>query len=404
MALVIKGRAGRKSSPTDTQSSTEQPTMSQTGQSRWPHIFEPFRLAGFDLPNRSVVAPMTRISADADGVPTAQMAEHYAEFARGGFGLIVTEGTHPDLTFSQGYRDQPGIATDAQTEGWRRVADAVHDAGGRIVMQLMHAGALVQDNRYTDETVAPSAIQPIGEMAARYYGNGPFHMPREISRDEIAAAIASFETAAANAMAAGCDGVEIHGANGYLPVQFLTPETNTRTDEYGGSPENRLRFHRELMAAVVRGVGGRGIAGMRLSQTRSNDFTYKWHGGDDEARAIFGAMADEGADFVHISTHTSFDEEFGSGRTLAGLAREYSGLPVIACGKLEDPEKAEQLLASGETDLFAIARGAIGDPHWPAKVERGETPVPFDPGMISPYATLDRTAAWRAEHGISFAA
>jgi 2,4-dienoyl-CoA reductase-like NADH-dependent reductase (Old Yellow Enzyme family) len=376
--------------------------MTDSGAANWPHIFSPYRLGALDLPNRTVVAPMTRISADADGVPTAQMAHHYASFARGGFSLIITEGTHPDITFSQGYRDQPGIVTAAQVAGWRKVTDAVHAAGGRIVMQLMHAGALVQDNRYTDETVAPSAVLPAGEMAARYYGDGPFRMPREMTRAEIATAIEDFGTSAANAMEAGFDGVEIHGANGYLPVQFLTPETNTRTDEYGGSLENRLRFHREIMAAVVRGVAGRGLAGMRLSQSRSNDFTYKWHGGIDEARAIFTAMQDEGADFLHISTHQGLGEEFGSGHTLAGLARETTGLPVIACGKLEVPENAEQILATGEADLIAMARGAIGDPSWPNKLARGDEPVPFDPGMISPFATLDATDKWRAEHGLTF--
>jgi 2,4-dienoyl-CoA reductase-like NADH-dependent reductase (Old Yellow Enzyme family) len=376
--------------------------MNVPAAASWPHILSPFHLGALDLPNRAVVAPMTRISADADGVPTRQMAEHYAAFARGGFGLIVTEGTHPDTTFSQGYRDQPGIATSAQVAGWRAVADAVHAAGGRILLQLMHAGALVQDNRYTNETVAPSAIRPVGDMATRYYGDGPFPVPREMTRDEIAAAIDAFGTAAANAMAAGFDGVEIHGANGYLPVQFLTPETNTRTDEYGGSLEGRLRFHREIMAAVVAGVAGRGIAGMRLSQSRTNDHFYKWPGGLDDAKAIFEAMAEDGADFIHVSTHRGLDAEFDSGRTLAGLARDITGLPVIACGKLEDPATAERLLAAGEADLAALARGAIGDPSWPRRLAAGETPVPFDPGMISPVATLDATAAWRAANGVAF--
>jgi 2,4-dienoyl-CoA reductase-like NADH-dependent reductase (Old Yellow Enzyme family) len=378
--------------------------MADTGNDRWPHIFSPFRLAALELPNRCVVAPMTRISADPDGVPTAQMVDHYTEFARGGFGLVITEGTHTDAAQSQGYRDQPGIASSEQVDGWRRVVDAVHAAGGRIVLQLMHAGALVQDNRYTDETVAPSAILPVGNMAARYYGDGPFRMPRALTRKEIAEIVVSFERSAAKAVAAGFDGVEIHGANGYLPVQFLTPETNTRSDEYGGSLMNRLRFHREVMAAVLRGMAGRGIAGMRLSQSRTNDNYYKWHGGIDEARSIFETLAADGADYLHVSTHLGFEEEFGSGRTLAGLARQFSGVPVIACGKLDDPETAETMLAGGETDLFAMARGAIGDPHWPASVAVGAPPVPFDAGMISPYATLATTAAWRGANGISFAA
>jgi 2,4-dienoyl-CoA reductase-like NADH-dependent reductase (Old Yellow Enzyme family) len=376
--------------------------MSKATDGRWPHILSPFALGALELPNRTVVAPMTRISANPEGVPTAQMAAHYSEFARGGFGLIITEGTYTDLAQSQGYRDQPGIVTPAQVEGWRQVVESVHDAGGRIVLQLMHAGALVQDNRFTDETIAPSAVQPAGEMAARYYGKGPFRMPREMSRDEIKAVVASHETAAAHAIEAGFDGVEIHGANGYLPVQFLTPETNTRTDEYGGSLENRLRFHLEVMAAVVRGVAGRGLAGMRLSQSRSSDFNHKWSGGIEDARTIFTELTRTGADFLHISTHQGLSEEFSSGHTLAGLAREFSGIPVIACGKLEVPENAEQILETGEADLVAMARGALADPYWPRKLACGEDPVSFDPEMISPFATLDITIAWRAENGVTF--
>jgi 2,4-dienoyl-CoA reductase-like NADH-dependent reductase (Old Yellow Enzyme family) len=376
--------------------------MTDTRAAPWPHILSPFRLGTHDLPNRSVVAPMTRISADANGVPTAQMAEHYSAFAHGGFGLIITEGTHPDTAQSQGYRDQPGIATPEQVAGWRKVVDAVHTAGGRIILQIMHAGALVQDNRYIDETIAPSAVLPAGMMAARYYGDGPFRMPRAMTGEEISEVIASFGRAAANAMEAGFDGVEIHGANGYLPVQFLTPQTNTRNDEYGGTLENRLRFHREIMRAVVAGVAGRGISGMRLSQSRSNDFTHKWEGRADDARTIFTAMAEDGADFLHISTHTGFEEEFGSGHSLAGLAKAFTDIPVIACGKLEDSAKAEEMLAEGEADLIAIARGAIGDPSWPSKLAHGETPLPFDPDMISPFATLDATKKWRRENGVSF--
>lgn len=376
--------------------------MSNSGVARWPHILSSFQLGSLNLVNRSVVAPMTRISADADGVPTTQMAEHYSAFARGGFGLIITEGTYIDLAQSQGYRDQPGIVTPAQVDGWRVVVEAVHEAGGRIVLQLMHAGALVQDNRYTDESIAPSAVQPAGGMAARYYGDGPFRMPREMILEEIMAVVGSFGTAGANAMEAGFDGVEIHGANGYLPVQFLTPETNTRTDEYGGSLENRMRFHLEIMAAVVNGVAGQGLAGMRMSQSRSSDFNHKWSGGMDDARAIFVALASAGADFLHVSTHQGLGEEFDSGHTLAGLARKFAKIPVIACGKLEVPENAERILATGEADLIAMARGALGDPSWPHKLASGVGTVAFDPEMISPFATLDATIAWRAANGVTF--
>ena len=142
---------------------------------------ESLRLGGLDLPNRLVVAPMTRTSATADGVPTAEMVEYYASFAAGEFGLIVTEGIYPDLLHSQGYLNQPGLATKAQTAGWQEVTSRVHASGGRIVAQLMHAGAISQGNPYSEQTVGPSAIQPLGEKMPAYGGSGPWPVPTELT-------------------------------------------------------------------------------------------------------------------------------------------------------------------------------------------------------------------------------
>ncbi len=372
------------------------------GRDLYPHLFKPARIGALELANRYVVAPMTRISASPGGLASDVMCDHYRDLARGGFPLIVTEGAYTDEAHAQGYRDQPGIANDAQREAWRKITDAVHREGAKIALQLLHAGALCQENAFTSETIAPSPIQPVGEMAVRYYGDGPYRMPREITPGEIAAVIESFEAAAGRAIEAGFDGIEIHGANGYLPDQFLTERSNQRTDEYGGSLANRLRFHLELIAAAKRGLAGRGILGMRISQTKVNDFTYEWPGGLEEANTIFRTIADAGPDYIHLSTHRGLIEVFGSGLTLPGVCRKAAGITTIACGGLHDPAFAQAIIERGETDFAAVAKGAIGDPHLVNKIAEGAAPVPFAPEMLSPVATLESTLRYRNENGLSF--
>jgi NADH:flavin oxidoreductase / NADH oxidase family/Histidine kinase-, DNA gyrase B-, and HSP90-like ATPase len=165
------------------------------------------------LKNRLSVAPMTRVSAMADGTPTARMVEYYQAFAAGGFGLIVTEGTYPDDRFSQGYFNQPGIVTRSHVDGWRRITDAVHEADGVIFLQIMHAGALSQCNR---ATIAPSAVKPLGTKMPEYGGTGEFPIPNAMSKLDLQQTVESFANAASRAEVARFDGIEIHGANGYL--------------------------------------------------------------------------------------------------------------------------------------------------------------------------------------------
>jgi 2,4-dienoyl-CoA reductase-like NADH-dependent reductase (Old Yellow Enzyme family) len=189
----------------------------------------PTSLGPFELPNRLVVAPMTRTSATPDGVPTPEMAEYYAEFAAGGFGLVLTEGTYTDQLYSQGYLNQPGLVTAEHVAGWREVTSRVHAAGGRMIAQLMHAGALSQGNPYCDSTGGPSAIQPGGEMMPDYGGIGPWPVPDELTSEDLDAVVDGFVAAAVAAQTAGFDGVEVHAANGYLLDQFLRdPATDSR--------------------------------------------------------------------------------------------------------------------------------------------------------------------------------
>ena len=181
-------------------------------------LMEPVQIGSLHLKNRLSIAPMTRVSATADGTPTARMVDYYRAFAAGGFGLIITEGTYPDDRFSQGYLHQPGIVSPSHVEGWRKVTDAVHEAEGIIFLQLMHAGALSQCK---ETTIAPSAVKPLGVKMPEYGGAGKFPTPKAMSRRDLQQTVASFASAALLAEGAGFDGVEIHGANGYLLDQFL---------------------------------------------------------------------------------------------------------------------------------------------------------------------------------------
>jgi 2,4-dienoyl-CoA reductase-like NADH-dependent reductase (Old Yellow Enzyme family) len=365
---------------------------------KYTRLFAPGNIAGMELANRFVVAPMARISADANGVPGTLMQNHYAEFAKGGFALVIAEGTYTDTLSSQSFPTQPGIATDAQVAGWRAVTDAVHANGAKILLQLMHVGALMFTNSFGAPAIAPSAVQPKGEKSARFGGDGEFGIPKEMTKTDIAVAIEGHASAAANAISAGFDGVELHGANGYLCDEFLTDYTNQRSDDYGGSLENRLRFQTETLQAIRGAVGPAPLVGVRISQSKSNDFIHQWAGGSEDARIIFSTLAKAGAQYIHVAGREGSDEVFGSGRTFAGLAHEHSGLPVIACGNLHEADIGERMLASGEADFIAVAKGAIADPALPNKVAAGETPRPFRPEMLMPLATVESTALWMAEN------
>ena len=362
-------------------------------------LFSREKLGNIDVKNRFIVAPMTRVSAQPEGTPNEEMLNYYVDYALGGFGLIITEGTYIDELHSQGYENQPGIANQIHVEGWRKIVDAVHKQNVPILQQLLHAGALIQKNRYVSHAISPSPIQPVGEMAPRYIGSGKFPIPREIEKNEIKQVIGSYGDAAARSMEAGFDGVEIHGANGYLPDQFLTSYTNHRQDEYGGTLENRLRFHCEVVKEVRKSIGENATLGIRISQTKVNDFEHEWPGKINDAKIIFPKIAESGADYIHISTHKGLVDVFDSGRNLASLAKEYSGITVIGCGGLHDHIKAQGVLEDGDVDFIAIGKGALADASLPNKIFAGTHPLEFNQDMISPVATIANTQAWKSKHG-----
>lgn len=359
-------------------------------------LFDPLTIGSLQLPNRLAVAPMTRVSATEAGHATARMSDYYGGFAEGGFGLVLTEGLYTDQAFSQGYRFQPGLSDAVQRDAWKPVVDRVHAGGARFIAQLMHAGALSQGNRFRDETRGPSAVRPAGRQMAFYRGSGEYPLPTEMTRAEIDEAIAGFAATALRAREAGFDGVEIHGANGYLLDQFLTAGVNRRTDAYGGSVAARLRITLETAEAVRAAVGPDFIVGVRSSQGKVNDFGHKWRG-EAEAAEIYGLLGRLPIDYLHTTEFEAWRPAFEEGASLASLAKRHGGLPVLANGSLHDAARAAELVLDHGADAVTLGRGALTHADWPQRVSNGTGIDAFDRRILEPLADLDNADRIRAE-------
>lgn len=352
-------------------------------------LWNSLRIGSTELPNRVALAPMTRVSATEHGHATERMASYYSRFARGGFGLLITEGIYTDTAHSQGYLFQPGLATAEQADSLVKVVDRVHANGARIFAQLMHAGAQAQGNRFVDSPIGPSPVAPRGEQLGFYRGEGPYREPEEATPAQMEQVREGFVNAALNAKAAGFDGVEIHGANGYLLDQFLTDYLNQRTDRYGGTPENRVRFVAEVAQVVRDAVGPDMTVGIRISQGKVSDYTHKWSGGAEEAETIFTALSATGIDYIHTTEYRADAPAFGDeGPSLAALAKQHTGLPVIANGNLDEPEAAAALIADGQADVIALGKAALATRDWPRRARSNESLDELDGSVFAPLADL----------------
>ncbi|KQO59800.1 alkene reductase [Curtobacterium sp. Leaf261] len=320
------------------------------------NIFDSAQFGDLQLRNRIVMAPLTRTRAGSKGIPNDLLVEHYAQ--RAGLGLIVTEGTWP-IQEGRSYPGQPGIETPEQIAGWKRVTDAVHAEGGTIVMQLMHGGRVSHtDISETPRIVGPSAIAAPGET---HTANGKVAMPvpHELTTDEVREVVATFVQAARNAIEAGMDGVEVHGANGYLVHEFMSPVSNVRTDEYGGSPENRARLAVEVVTAVAEAVGA-GRTGIRLSPSHNIQGVLEEDA--DDVRATYTAIA-EGIAPVGIAFLDVLHAE-PAGEFVQHL-RTTVGAPFIAntgFASVTTREEAIGYVADGVADAVATGRAAIANP------------------------------------------
>ncbi|TDC73247.1 alkene reductase [Streptomyces hainanensis] len=346
--------------------------------------FDPHDLAGRRLANRIVMAPMTRSRAYGPGAsPTELMATYYAQ--RASAGLIVTEGTQPSVV-GQGYPNTPGLHSDEQVAAWRVVTDAVHERGGVIFAQLMHAGRIGHPSLLPEglRPVAPSAVTPLGQVFTQ---EGPKELgtPRELTDAEITATVADFASAARHAIAAGFDGVELHGANGYLIHQFLAPNANRRTDAWGGSVEGRVRFAVEVTEAVAAAVGAERV-GIRLSPGNPvNDIAED----DPEDTAevyqtLVARLAPLGLAYLHVM------EAAGQRELVRRLREGWPGTLVLnpfTGGEPTGPAELK-LVEDGTADLIAYGSLFLANPDLPARLAAGD----------GPFNAPDRTTFFGGDH------
>ncbi len=334
-------------------------------------LFDPVDLSGLHLPNRVVMAPMTRVRADAGGLASSLMATYYAQ--RASAGLIITEGTHPSAV-GQSNPGTPGMATDEQAASWQQVTDRVHAAGGRIFAQVMHAGRVSHEETTGHQPVAPSAIRYEADVFTPS-GPQPASMPRELATSEVPAHVESYAAASRRAVDAGFDGVELHGANGYLINQFLSSNVNRRDDGYGGSITHRIRFAVEAAAATVDAVGAARV-GIRLSPGAGIQ-------GIEETdvpelyTALLAELATLDLAYVHL--------EMGAGdQVLDGLRRSWPGTLIMNPSNPMSPQRTELAVADGwlrrGADLISFGRAYIANPDLVERLRVG-APLAIDDPM-----------------------
>lgn len=344
-------------------------------------LFDKVKLGDLELESRIVMAPLTRSRAGENHEPREMNVTCYKQ--RASAALIITEATHV-LPESVGYPGTPAIGTDEQIEGWKKVVDAVHAEGGKIFVQLWHVGRISHPIMQEDgkKPVAPSAIAPKGEL---FTGKGmvPFEAPRALETDEIPHIVEYFRLGAENAKKAGFDGVEIHGANGYLIDQFLNDSTNKRTDEYGGSIENRASLLFEIVEAVT-DVWGKERVGVRLSPTGTfNDMA------DSDPPALWGYVAEKlgemGIAYIHViePEEANRDKYKVDGETVsptAHLKSKFKGTVITAQGY--ELETANAVLERGDADLVAFGKKFIANPDLPKRFKLGAELNEQDPSTF----------------------
>jgi N-ethylmaleimide reductase len=331
-------------------------------------LLTPGRIDGFDTPNRMVMAPMTRSRAAAAEVPSELAIEYYTQ--RASAGLIITEGTAPTAR-GIGYARTPAIYSPEQIAAWRKITDAVHAKGGHMFLQLMYVGRIGHAaNRTTNEPlIAPSAIRAAGQMWTDSLGLQDLDAPRALETAEIPGVIAEYAQATRNALAAGFDGVELHSASGYLPMQFLSTNSNQRTDAYGGTLQNRLRFVIETLEAMVQAAGSASRIGIKISPAMPfNDILDA-----DPAEtytALVKAISPMGLAYLHVLRSAPLPNVFELLRPL------FKG-PFLAGGGF-DRESGNAALAEGVADFIVFGKLFVSNPDLPARFDKGASLTPFE--------------------------
>lgn len=358
-------------------------------------LFQPFKHKSLSLPNRVVMAPMTR-SKSPDGTPGEDVATYYRRRAEGGVGLIITEGTTVDRAGASNDPNIPNFYAPKSLDGWRRVVKEVHAAGAKIAPQIWHQGMVRKPGtgpRPDGKSDGPSGLSGSGKQVAE-----------PMTDEDIADTIEAFAKAAAAAKEIGFDAVELHGAHGYLVDQFFWEQSNRRDDAYGGDLVKRTRFAADIIKAIRQRVGPDFVIIHRFSQWKQQDYGAKLAHTPDELAAFLQPLVDAGADIFHCSTRRFWESEFqDSDLNLAGWTKKLTGKPTITVGsvglkggdfiqsykgesaEVGDLGELEARLARDEFDLVAVGRALITDPHWATKVrdKRFAELAPFSPKAMA---------------------
>ncbi len=343
-------------------------------------LFDPFTLGSIPLRNRIVMAPLTRNRADADHIPTPLMAEYYGQ--RATIGLIVTEGTSPSPN-GLGYPRMPGLFDARHVAAWRPVTEAVHTKGGKIFVQLMHTGRAshIANLPAGAEVVSSTDVGLPGEIWTDALGQQVPTTPRAMTDADITAAIAEFVHSATLAIEAGFDGIELHGANGYLIEQFLNANANIRTDAWGGSAGGRNRFAIEVAKATAAAIGAERV-GIRLSPFGAYNGTGAYDGVEEQYLALATTLGAMKLAYLHLVDHSSMGAPAIPAEFRAALRKSFGGV-FIASGGFSKA-RAEQVLADGEADLIAFGRAALANPDL---VERLKHDLPLTPADMATFYT-----------------
>ena len=327
-------------------------------------LFEPTKLGNLELKNKIVMSPMTRSRAIGN-IPNDLMAEYYGQ--RASAGLIITEGTSPSPN-GLGYSRIPGCFSKEQVEGWKKTTEAVHKAGGKIFLQLMHTGRISHSLNLPEsaQIIAPSAVKPAGQIWTDTEQMQDFPIPKQMDDHDLLLTLTEFVASSSHAIEAGFDGVELHAANGYLLEQFLSPVSNTRTDKYGGSIENRCRFVLDVAAAVVEAIG-KEKTGIRLSPYGvANDMPHY-----PEIDETYTYLAEElnklGLVYLHLVDHSAMGAPEVPSEIKGIIRTRFKNMLILSGGY--DKERAEADIESGRADLIAFGRPFINNPDLVARLK-----------------------------------
>jgi 2,4-dienoyl-CoA reductase-like NADH-dependent reductase (Old Yellow Enzyme family) len=331
-------------------------------------VFSPFQLKNYRLKNRLGVAAMTRMSSPGDSIPRKDVLEFLVRRAQNGAAVVFTEGIVTDYESAQGYPRQARLLTQRQIDAWKPVVKAIKEAGAVAIAQLFHCGRVAwPEVNPAGRIIAPSAIAPKPKNPLT---GKPYPVPDEMSRFDIEHVVNGFVETAKGAMAAGFDGVEIHGAHGYLITQFLSTDANSRTDDYGGSVENRFRIAREIIRAVRPVVPDERLMTFRISNWGIADMEVSLFQSKEEWQDMIRLLSAEPVDVISVSTYVYDAKAFGTEKTMAELTREVTKLPLMVCGKIYDRTTCEDALR--DADIALSAKSMLLNPNWVEDVRQGK--------------------------------